>query len=117
MVISLRKDLYICLCFIKPNADGTIYDHIEPEIMKYSNKGYVLLMGDFNSRTGNGQDFIEVDCSDNLPLPDDYYNIADSVSVRNNRDSEVTSLGRTLLDMCVSYRIRMLNSRTIGDNI
>ncbi len=61
--------------------------------------GYVLLTGDFNSRTANGHDFIEVDCSDNLPLPDHY--IVESLPVRNNCVSKVTPLGRTLLELCI----------------
>ncbi len=112
--LSLRQDLYICFCYIKPNDEGAVYDHIEPEIMKYSSKGNALLMGDFNSRTGNGQDFIEIDCSDNLPLPDDH--IVDSIPVRNNCDSKVTLQGRTLLHLCISSQIKMLNGRKIGDN-
>ncbi len=84
--------------------------------MNYSNKGHVLI-GDFHSHAGNGQDFIEGDGSDNLhlPLPDDY--IADSIPVRTNCNSKVTLLGRTLLHLRIFSQIRMLNNRTTADNI
>ncbi len=57
-------------------------------------KGKFLIMEDFYSCTGNGQDF-EVDGSINLPLADDH--IADAIPVKTTCDSKVTPHGKNFI--------------------
>ena len=92
---------------------------LENEIFDFSCKGKIVLLGDFNSRTGEKTDYIENDSMDlnrldneNL-LPEDYQ--IDYCSHRNSQDSIANGQGENLLDLCVSSRLRMLNGRYLGD--
>ena len=44
-----------------PYFDDELFDELDSDIMNYSNNsnGKILLIGDFNSRTGSFADFIE----------------------------------------------------------
>ena len=119
---GFNDDIYICCIYIPPitskHYDNDIF-YLENEINNFSNKGSILLIGDFNARTGCNLDFIENDSTEinkfttqNL-LPE-YYD-TDFVKKRNSVDKVVNLQGKNLLDLCVSARLRMLNGRYIGD--
>lgn len=90
---GLSDDIYICAIYIPPIGSNH-YDNdflfLEEEISHFSSKGKLLLIGDFNSRTGEKLDFIESDSKDlnNFVetdlLPDDYK--LDNCFKRNNGD-------------------------------
>jgi exonuclease III len=79
-----------------------------------------MLMGDINDHINcNETDFI-INHSDNVLdsfLPKNY--IADSMQVlRNTQIPQTTnSYGKSLLEICTSSQLRILNSRTIGDSV
>jgi hypothetical protein len=50
-------DLYVCAVYIPP-VTSVHYDNI------FANQGKVLLIGDFNSRTGQSPDYILKDSTD-----------------------------------------------------
>lgn len=115
------KNLYVCFAYIPPqystyhveqNID--FLELIERDISSYKNKGYVLLLGDFNARTASGPDFIAHDDDNYLPLNEDYK--IDNITMRRtSQDTKLCSRGRELLDLCISSRLRILNGRTFGD--
>lgn len=55
------RDLYVAICYFPPSnsgyasRDGGPFDMLYEDIMKYASIGEILLMGDFNARTGNRQ--------------------------------------------------------------
>jgi hypothetical protein len=90
---------------------------LEKDITKYSAKGKVILMGDFNSRTSTGLDLIIDDSNDeHMPLPSSYTNDTKMVE-RESEDKNIATCkyGKQLLNLCVECSIRIVNGRVIGD--
>ena len=123
-VFSFDQDIYICAVYIPPvtsthyNSD---YVELENEITLFSMKGKILLIGDFNSRTGTSPDYITNDSDDlnnfnneNL-LPDNYS--VDTDLNRHNQDNICNDQGRNLLDLCIASKLRILNGRYVGDSL
>ena len=83
-------------------------------IHKYSTQGQILLLGDFNARTGTLNDFIENDADDFLTMNNSY--IRDKhFPKRNNADYTVNKVGGEILRLCIGNRLRILNGRLTGD--
>jgi hypothetical protein len=80
-------------------------------IEKYSEKGDIILMGDFNARTGSEEDLIISDDTSHVPLSDNQYVIDTAVGKRSSHDSHIDTRGKELLDMCISNQLRILNGR------
>ena len=87
---------------------------MDNDISFYRNKGSVLILGDFNAKTGSEPDFIVNDDNSYILLHDDYI-IDNTLLRRNSQDIKVCTRGRDLLDVCISSGIRILNGRTVGD--
>ena len=115
------SDTYIGCVYIPPEfssfgRDHTkdIWDQLEKDTEHFSIKGNVILCGDFNARTGNLEDFIQMD-DDN-----DVYDIqsnfmADCVHKRHSSDKVVQKYGRKLVEICIDDNMYILNGRTLGD--
>ena len=63
----------------------------------------MVVMGDFNARTGTMQDYIDIDGEDRQP------------SERTNKDSKVNTNGRALIDVCKTTDMMILNGRSGKD--
>lgn len=70
-------------------------------------------MGDLNARTGRLDDYILDDSVDHIPHPD-YYEV-DNFRKRLNKDENINSYGKKLIDLCLSTDLKIANGRTIGD--
>ena len=117
--LGKHKDLFICGIYIPPENstyfNEEIFEKLEVEIEDFIKKGYVMLLGDFNARTGqesdsvcrDGQNFILNDCS----------NMSFKTSCRNTFNPIVNSHGKRLLDLCKSFDLRILNGRITGDSL
>ena len=80
----------------------------------------VILMGDFNAHTSNLNDFIDLDnishTDSNSYLPTNYS--ADLPLIRRqNMDTSINEQGKHLIDLCIESKIRILNSRVMGDSL
>ena len=65
-VFSLNKDIFICCVYIPPQGSvmhigKEYFETLQSEMLYYSVLGDVILLGDFNARTGGLQDFIKYD--------------------------------------------------------
>ncbi|KAK6195700.1 hypothetical protein SNE40_001072 [Patella caerulea] len=74
----------------------------------------ITLAGDFNSRTGDLEDYVENDSlryiQDIEIYEPDIFNIR-----RHNLDKEINNYGRQLIDLLKTYGIHLLNGRFPGD--
>ena len=113
------EDIYVCGLYVPPTTsnyfDPEIFEELEKDILNFSSKGSILLLGDFNSRTGKysdsvcheGHNIITNDQSDSSFRP----------SQRNSYDNELNSHGKRLLDICKSADLKILNGRVSGDTL
>jgi exonuclease III len=114
------KDLYICVCYIPPeNSSSWRKKHYDPfeilerDVSKYQLKGDVLLGGDFNCRTGALLDFLPASDSVHSSLPN--YDQDCNVCLRNNTNVRVNVFGKSLIQLCKTTNMRLVNGRTVGD--
>ena len=71
----------------------------------------IVLVGDFNARTGNENDTITPDKSDELFD----INFTTPPPARNSRDTDMDQRGKDILDVCKSADLRIINGRKTGD--
>jgi hypothetical protein len=119
--LKREKDLFICFAHI-PHTESSyftkinynILNCIHGNIMEYKNIGDVILLGDFNGRTGTMEDWVTDDTISHLPIEDNY--ITDkAIRHRKSHDSTVNERGRDIIDLCLSSQVRILNGRVVGD--
>ena len=117
-LFNAEKDLLICGIYIPPEKspyfDEEIFNELENDIIYFSSKGNILLLGDFNARTGKLDDFISKegnsfinDVSENSFTP----------TKRENFDSMLNKHGKQLIEICRNCNLRILNGRTLGDSL
>ena len=77
------------------------------------------MAGDFNARTGQGADFVDLELQGQtsegaLPLPA----LPTGLHTRQSQDiGAITPFGRCLLDMCCATDLLILNGRVTGDRV
>ena len=80
----------------------------------FSQKGDIIVQGDYNARTGGIQETVLDDNNTFLNVPEDYEN--DEQCLRRSQDSgTVNARGRDLLETCTAFNLRILNGRIVGD--
>ena len=61
-LLNSMKDIHVCGIYVPPcNSkyfDPEIFDQLEQDITDFSPTGSIILMGDFNSRTGKYSDIV-----------------------------------------------------------
>lgn len=118
-VFNFVKPVYLCLCYIPPVDSVHLKDAwltLENEILSYSKNGFIALSGDFNSRISGQLDFIQNDSTSHLSALSDLDYICDEdINPRHHFDNVVNRNGRSLIDLCISSKLRILNGRHIGD--
>ena len=114
--------VYVCpkkSTFNNIDDDGTgIYDELTTKIKELTELGNVICLGDFNSHTGNRDDFLRHDKIKGQEHLHDTNYVSDIVlPTRANQDevSDQDGYGEKLLDLCKSTGLRLLNGRTLGD--
>ncbi|CAG2212207.1 unnamed protein product [Mytilus edulis] len=121
---GFKEDLYLCALYIPPinsNYFENDYSFLENEISTFARQGKILLMGDMNARTGKCPDFItgdscQINNFDAKNLIPNYYEVDTEIS-RNNQDNVTNVQGKSLLELCIASRLRILNGRFIGDSL
>ena len=80
----------------------------------FSQKGDIIVQGDYNARTGDIQETVLDDDNAFLNVPEDFEN--DEQRCRRSQDSRtVNARGRNLLETCTALNLRILNGRIVGD--
>jgi exonuclease III len=87
---QLKKDIYLCTLYLVPQSSPyltkmelNVLETIERDLIeKYSEKGDIILMGDFNARTGSEEDLIISDDTAHVPLSGNQYVIDTAVGKR-----------------------------------
>ena len=126
-VLCSNNDLYICLCYVKPDessrqalTETNIFDRLLDSLIFIENKSEgkfnLIVCGDFNSRTSVNPDFVTDDDPAHMDvLPDEY--TPDRFMQRYSEDvGHVNNNGLLLLELCKQTGLRMMNGRVGNDN-
>ena len=109
----------MCGAYIPPHNSiyfsPELFEELENDIEKFSSHGSILLMGDFNSRTGKYPDNV---CQDgNSIIVNDQSKSSQYAFQRNSFDNDLNNHGKKLLEICLSADLRILNGRISGDSL
>ena len=121
---GLKEDLYAVAAYFPPqnsqsstnNANcDTIFDKLEKDLNLYTNKGDVILLGDFNARVGTKSE-IKIDNSSLFDCSDNTHNdLLPPLPQRNAQDIKTNTYGTKLLNLCSTSNLVILNGRKLGD--
>ena len=86
-LLGLESGIYLATVYSPPlqsqkKAGKDVISIVDKEIQKYSAQGKIILLGDFNARTGTLNDFIENDTHGPV-LPNDIYHLDEHCPKRN----------------------------------
>ena len=118
----LRKDIHIACVYFSPRSSSIhlqnqvdIMEVLENEIVKKSQSGKVMLIGDMNARTGDLPDVITGKNLNNIDtsIEDQFY---EPLPTRRNSDLQTCSRGRQLAELCISTNLVIMNGRAFGDS-
>lgn len=122
---NLPKDLFIGVVYISPQRstysvrqETDPWEILESEVECHSTNGDIMIMGDLNTRTGILDDYIKHDDDEFTPVPNDY--MVDNLDLYEERENQDKISGpkeyvEKLLNICSTYKIRILNGRSLGD--
>ena len=125
-VLHIDFDILLVACYIPPEGSTfytdesnsiTLLENDLIQAIEQAGTQYILILGDFNSRTGTQLDFIYDDSSENLPMDEGY--ISDNFNIPRiscNVDERINSFGKSLLYMCKMLDIHIVNGRFQGDS-
>lgn len=131
-ILSTDKDVYCGVVYIPPigskYANEEPYVELQREILrKCPDNSHIILMGDFNSRTGEKPDFLNIDeylsdkygldflQSENSEIIDHFYKNKIPLQ-RKNPDKIMNSYGTQMIELCKMANLYILNGR-IGQSI
>ena len=104
-VAGYEKDAYICALYIppqnSPHFHTEIFEELENSIINYSSKGHILLLGDFNARTGKYTDLISKE--GNNYIENDKTETSLHPPNRNSFDNIINYHGKRLLEICKTF--------------
>ena len=117
---TVSASVLVCCIYIPPDGspyyDDELFDELDSDIMNYNNNsnGKLLLISDFNSRTGSLSDFIEAHIDDHMLS----HSIALSItSKRKFFDGSTNKNSKRLIKLCKSKQLSILNGRKEGDTL
>ncbi|CAB3994131.1 Hypothetical predicted protein [Paramuricea clavata] len=116
-ILNSTKNLFICGVYIPPERssyfDEDIFHNLENDVVYFSKKGNVMLLGDFNARTSKLEDFVS---KEGNTFINDITETSFEPKTRDNFDSCVNNHGKSLIEICKNCNLRILNGRTLGDS-
>ena len=119
VLMGTQDHVYICGVYIPPENSKyfspQVFENLEKDIIQYRSKGYIILSGDFNSRTGKYNDHTSISGDHFITSNDSKESF--TPPVRNNCDNMLNNHGKTLLEFCKLFDFRILNGRTRGDSM
>ena len=97
-------------------GDGvTTLEHVEEFLARVPFHEDVILLGDFNARTGTMDDILPSDCraiNDDSELSE---YLTQHIAKRNNSDRKVNANGRPFIELLQKSGLVIANGRTLGD--
>ena len=126
-MLGLQRDFLLAVVYIPPenakvyelyddnNGINLLEDVLTMLLHEFKNL-LIVLTGDFNARIGDMLDFIVDDSIDYLVI-DDFYELDTFTINRKTKYVNLNSFGQTLVNLCKSFIIHVINGRTKGDSL
>jgi exonuclease III len=117
---GLGADLHICLLYLPPESSkpsrakiAKVYETLTEEISLSKEKGFVLIAGDLNARTG----LLQEAASMKGGIPDHLQPDIEFLPPRTSEDAAggTNFSGRSLIEMCDKADLAIVNGRIPGD--
>ena len=109
----------VCGIYIPPcnskSFDPEIFDQLQQDIIDFSPTGSIILIGDFNSRTGKYSDTVSQE--GNNVISNDQSESAFQPIQRNSFHNVINSHWKRLLEICKNLDLRKVNGRANGDTL
>ena len=131
VTLNIDNDLFIGIVYIPPEGSrfykNDMFSKIEESILNmYCNSEHIMLIGDFNARTGILNDMCSLDeyiLSENgfdelFPTECNPENVLDSLNLphaRVSKDHKVNNNGTKLIDLCQQLNLIICNGRLGAD--
>ena len=116
-ILNQTKDIFVCGVYIPPEMspyfDEEIFEELENDILNFSKKGNIMLLGDFNARTSNLKDFVS---KEGNTFINDISETSFEPKPRESFDNSTNQHGKSLIEICKNCNMRILNGRTLGDS-
>ena len=117
------SDIFIGAVYLSPERKTkkntqVVLQELMQDVNCYKKKGNILLLGDFNARTGDLKDFIHVE-SHTFGTGDLLGTLleqdSEHIPPRNSVDKKTSARGRELVEICKNHDLCILNGRKMGD--
>jgi hypothetical protein len=118
---AFQRPLFLCIIYAAPQgspyADNSLFEHVCQEVGKIMSLGGVLLVGDFNARTGTNTNFIDYNqLADVLLVPQAIEDtLPNDMLERQNRDIVTARWHHEFMDLCRTIGLFILNGHTPRD--
>ncbi|KAI4904413.1 hypothetical protein NFI96_007497 [Prochilodus magdalenae] len=113
-------DLFLCAIYTppleSPYFDPNFFEDLQADITLFQAQGNVLLIGDFNARTGTEPDIINTHGNKHVFGHSVLFSAPTELK-RNSLDSTVNRSGKELLHLCQTSGLFILNGRVRGDSM
>lgn len=114
---TYNQPLFLCAIYIpppnSPYCEENAFEKLQNEILHFQTKGYTLICGDFNARTGRDKDFISTVGDDHISELSAIH--TETLRKRESFDTITNKSGKKLLQMCKNLGVYIVNGRTSGD--
>ena len=105
---GFKNDVYLGTVYLSPpnyerNNNDDLISEIEAEMLSFSQKGGIIVQGDYNARTGDIQEVLMTDDNTFLPVPEGYE--IDSQFFRHSQDSGIVNSRAELLKAWLALTI------------
>ena len=115
---SLNKNLHVCIAYNPPEASKyhkrELIELISSDILSFASEvSSFFIMGDFNARTGDLEDYEYHD--DKIMEIQNISSKSNPKCKRRNCDSTVNNQGEQIINLCKTFDLVLLNGRSLGD--
>ena len=118
---KLKNDVCLCGAYIPPaittvniTSKTDYFGNLEKSVLKYKNKGNIIIMGDLNERIGKKDNTLNKKLNEDLghllPTTKDWINSQDRCSC----DNSINTAGRKLIKLCNKHSLRVANGQIPG---
>lgn len=117
-----ERDIFLGTVYFSPKIYETTnkldyINDLENDLVNFSSDNECILMGDFNARTGNQQDTIEINkVLESENLDQSHSLCTPHVKQRNSEDIISDNRGNKIIELCSSFEMSIINGRKIGDS-